>query len=107
GLCTTTAVYLYHQQATTAQILDEHVVSRKIDHELETAIADLITVHRDGSDMVDALHERIRTLLTDIQTVAHTEEERSLVHQLVYSFRRYRQGWNTRVCTGHSSGASP
>jgi two-component system, NtrC family, sensor histidine kinase HydH len=104
GLCTTTAVYLYHQQATTAQILDEHVVSRKIDHELETAIADLITVHRDGSDMVDALHERIRTLLTDIQTVAHTEEERSLVHQLVDSFRRYRQGWDTRVAPGQASG---
>ena len=104
GLCTATAVYLYRQQATTAQILDEHVVSRKIDHELETAIADLITVHRDGSDMVDALHERIRTLLTDIQAVAHTGEERSLVHQLVSSFMRYRQSWDTRVAPGQASG---
>src|SRR5437867_6751378 len=75
GLCTATAVYLYRQQATTARMLDEHVVSRKIDHELETTIDDLIAVHRDGSDMVDALHERIRTLLIDIQAVAHTEEE--------------------------------
>ncbi len=104
GLCTATAVYLYRQQATTAHMLDEHVISRKIDHELETALADLIAVHRDGSDQVDALHEWIHTLLTDIQAVAHTEEERRLVHQLVHSFRRYRQGWDTRVAPGHASG---
>src|SRR6266568_2539088 len=46
GLCTATAVYLYRQQATTAHMLDKHVVSRKIDHELETAIDELIAVHR-------------------------------------------------------------
>src|SRR5574341_108455 len=104
GLCTATAVYLYRQQATTAEALDEHVVSRKIDHELETAIADLIAVHRDESDRVEALHERIRTLLADIQAVAHTEAERSLVRQLVYSFTRYRQGWDTRAAPAHTSG---
>src|SRR5215813_14138022 len=91
GLCTATAVYLYRQQATTVRLLDEHVVSRKIDHELETAIADLIAVHRDESDQVAALHERIHTLLTDIQAMAHTAEERGLVRQLVHSFTRYRQ----------------
>src|SRR6266700_6848141 len=86
GLCTATAVYLYRPQATTARILDEHVVSRKIDHVLETAIADLMAAHRDGSDLVEALHEQMRTLLTDIQVVAYMEEERSLVRQLVHSF---------------------
>src|SRR5713101_2043604 len=105
GLCTATAVYLYRQQATTAHMLDEHVVSRKIDHELETAIDELIAMHRDGSDMVDALHERIRTLLTDIQAVAHTAEERRLVRLLVHSFTRYRQGWDRRVTPGQASGA--
>jgi two-component system, NtrC family, sensor histidine kinase HydH len=104
GLCTATAVYLYRQQATTAHMLDEHVVSRKIDHELETAITDLIAGHRDGSNMVDALHERIHTLLTDIQAVAHTEEERRLVRQLVHNFTRYRQGWDTRVGPAQVSG---
>jgi two-component system, NtrC family, sensor histidine kinase HydH len=104
GLCTATAVYLYRQQATTARMLDEHVISRKIDHALETAIADLIAVHRDRSDQVDVLHERIHTLLTDIQAVAHTGEERSLVRQLVHSFTRYRQTWDTRVAPKHASG---
>src|SRR5262245_33686118 len=104
GLCTATAVYLYRQQATTAHMLDEHVVSRKIDHELETTIADLITVHRDGSDQVEALQERMRTLLTDIQAVVHTEEERTLVRQLVHSFTRYRQGWDTRVAPEPTAG---
>ena len=104
GLCTATAVYLYRQQATTAHLLDEHVVSRKIDHELETAIADLMAVHRDESDQVAALHERIQTLLTDIQAMVHTAEERSLVRQLVHSFRRYRQGWDTHAAPGHTSG---
>jgi len=97
GLCTATAVYLYRQQATTAYMLDEHVISRKIDHELETAITDLSAAHRDGSDQLESLHERMRTLLTDIEAMAHTEEERSLVRQLVHSFTRYRQGWDTRA----------
>src|SRR5262249_25669363 len=104
GLCTATAVYLYRQQAATAHMLDEHVVSRKIDHELETAIDDLITVHQNGSDQVDTLHEQVHTLLTHIQALAHTEEERSLVRQLAHSFTRYRQGWDTRVAPGHTSG---
>ena len=99
GLCTATAVYLYRQQATTAQILDENVVSRKIDHELETAMNDLIAVHRDGSDQVEALHERILVLLAHAQEVAATEEEGSLVRQLADSFTRYRQRWNTHVAS--------
>jgi two-component system sensor histidine kinase HydH len=104
GLCTATAVYLYRQQATTAHMLDEHVVSRKIDHELETAMADLIAVHRDGSDQVEALQERIGTLLTDIQAVAHKDEERALVRQLVHRFARYRQDWDARVALAPGSG---
>ncbi len=104
GLCTATAVYLYRQQATTAHMLDEHVVSRKIDHELETIIADLIAGHRDGSDQVEALQERMRTLLTDMQAVAHKDEERTLVRQLVHSFTRYRQGWDARVAPEPTSG---
>ncbi len=99
GLCTATAVYLYRQQATTAQILDENVVSRKIDHELETVMNDLIAVHRDGSDQVEALHERILVLLAHAQEVAATEEEGSLVRQLADSFTRYRQRWNTHVAS--------
>jgi signal transduction histidine kinase len=104
GLCTATAVYLYRQQAATAHMLDEHVVSRKIDHELETAMADLIVVHRDGSDQVEALQERIRTLLIAIQAIAHKDAERTLVRQVVHSFTRYRQGWDTRVAPEPTSG---
>jgi two-component system sensor histidine kinase HydH len=104
GLCTATAVYLYRQQATTAQILDENVVSRKIDHELETAMNDLIAVHRDGSDQVEALHERILVLLAHAQAVAATEEEGSLVRQLADSFTRYRQRWDTHVVSVLASG---
>ena len=104
GLCTATAVYLYRQQATTAYMLDEHVVSRKIDHELETIIADLIAGHRDGSDQVEAFQERMHTLLADMQAVAHKDEERTLVRQLVQSFTRYRQGWDARVTPESTSG---
>src|SRR5712691_4345936 len=86
GLCTATAVYLYRQQATTAQILDENVVSRKIDHELETAMNDLIAVPRVGSDQVGALHEGI------------------LVRQLAPSVTLYRQRWDTHVASVPASG---
>jgi two-component system sensor histidine kinase HydH len=104
GFCTATAVYLYRQQATAAQILEENVVSRKIDHDLETAVAALIAVHRDGSDQVDALHERIQALLAQAQALAATEEERSLVRQLEHGFTRYRQRWETRVAPVQASG---
>jgi two-component system, NtrC family, sensor histidine kinase HydH len=104
GLCTATAVYLYRQQATTAQILEENVIGRKIDHDLESAVDDLIAVHRDGSDQVDALHERIRALLAQAQELTAKEEERSLVHQLEHSFTRYRQRWDTRVAPVQASG---
>jgi signal transduction histidine kinase len=104
GLCTATAVYLYRQQDTTTRLLDEHIVSRKVDHQLETAIADLITAHRDGRDQVEALDAQMRTLLTDIHAVASTEEERYLVRQLVHSLTRYRQDWDTRAAPGHASG---
>src|SRR5882724_6627293 len=104
GLCTATAVYLYRQQATTAQILEENVVSRKIDHELETAMNDLIAVPRDSRDQVEALHEEIRALLAHAQEVAATEEEGGLVRQLAHSFTRYRQRWDTHVASVPASG---
>jgi two-component system, NtrC family, sensor histidine kinase HydH len=104
GLCTATAVYLYRQQATTAQILEENVVGRKIDHDLETAVADLITAHRDGSDQVEALHERIRARLAQVQELTAEEEERSLVRQLEHSFTRYHQRWDTRAAPVQASG---
>jgi two-component system sensor histidine kinase HydH len=104
GLCTATAVYLYRQQATTAQILEENVVSRKIDHDLETAMNDLIAVPRDSRDQVEALHEEIHALLAQAQEVAATEEERDLVRQLAHSFTRYRQRWDTHVASVPASG---
>src|SRR5215472_3641931 len=104
GLCTATAVYLYRQQATTAQILEENVVSRKIDHDLETAVGDLIAVHPDGSNQVIALHGRIRALLAQVRELTAGEEERSLVRQLEHSFTRYHQHWATRAAPAQASG---
>jgi len=104
GLCIATAAHLYRQQATTAQILEENIVSRKIDHDLETAVDDLIAGHRDRSDQVDALHDRIRALLAQARELAAEEEERSLVSQLEHSFTRYRQRWDTRVAPVQASG---
>ncbi len=97
GLCTAAAVYFYRQQATTAEILARNVVSRQLDHTLETVVDELVTVQREGSDQVGALHERIRALLAQAQELADTEEERRLVRQLEHSFARYYQRWETRV----------
>lgn len=96
GLCTAAAVYLYRQQATTAEILARNVVSRQLDHALETVVDELVTVQREGSDQVEALHERIQVLLAQAQELAETEEERRLVRQLEHSFARYYQHWETR-----------
>ena len=96
GLCTAAAVYLYRQQATTAEILARNVVSRQLDYALETVVDELVTVQREGSDQVEALHERIQALLAQAQELAETEEERRLVRQLEHSFARYYQHWETR-----------
>ena len=67
GLCTAAAVYLYRQQATTAEILARNVVGRQLDYALETVVDELVTVQREGSDQVEALHERIQALLAQAQ----------------------------------------
>ena len=96
GFCTVAAVYLYRQQATMAEMLARNVVSRQLDHALETVVDELVMVQREGRGQVEAIHERIQALLAHAQAVADTEEERRLVRQLEHSFAQYLQYWETR-----------
>lgn len=97
GLCTAAAVSLYRQQATTAEMLARSVVSRQLVHTLETVVADLVAVQREGRDEVKALHERIQALLAQAQEVADTEEEHRLVRPLEHSLAQHAQYWDTRL----------
>lgn len=89
--CTTAAVYLYDEQATTADFLRENVSSRRIAQELETSFGDLLTLLRSGSDQLDALDERIQGLITDARSFADKDEEARLVERLETSFTTYRE----------------
>src|SRR5689334_1577309 len=75
GLCIVAAAYLYRQQAHTAEILDENVITRQIDHDLESTVEALIGLHRSGDDHVDLAQERFRELLAEAWRAAKHDKE--------------------------------
>lgn len=94
--CTVTAVFLYRLHARTAEILTEDIDSRRTATEIETTLRNLIALLQGGSDQVDALHERLHTLLEDAHELANTEEEETLESELADSFTRYSSLWQQR-----------
>jgi C4-dicarboxylate-specific signal transduction histidine kinase len=107
GLCIAAAVYLYRQQANTADILAENVVTRKIDRDLENTAEALLRAHRAGSDRADGLRNRFRELLAQVQQLTDSEEERKLVARLDDSFRRYEKPWRAPRTDAPPGGEDP
>lgn len=94
---TVAAVYLRLEQTRTADVLREDVGSRRIAHDLETTIENLLTLLRDGSTQVDGLNENIRTLLAAASAHADKAEEVMLVGRLTVSFESYEQRWQEQM----------
>lgn len=107
GLCIAAAAYLYWQQANTAKILDENVITRQIDHDLESAVEALIGLHRSGDDQVDLAQDHFRELLAKAWVAAESEEERTLVIRLQDSFGRYEERWRARRTAVPPGGEDP
>jgi C4-dicarboxylate-specific signal transduction histidine kinase len=91
GICIVAAAYLYRQQANTAEILAENVVTRKLDRDLESAAEALLRARQAGGDRVDDLRERFGELLAQVRHKADSDKERELVARLEDSFRRYQE----------------
>ena len=89
GACATTVIYLIQQQAASANLLRENVGSRRVAQELETSMGDLLALLRTGDHHVDALDDRIRSLLAEARKFADKPEEQKLVNQLDQSFTTY------------------
>lgn len=105
ALCLIAAAYLYQQQAVTAEILDEHVVTRKIDRDLESTAEVLLRAHGTGDERMEDLQERFRQLLAQVRQKVDSEEERRLVARLQGDFLRYEKRWRQQV-HGSRAGAA-
>jgi C4-dicarboxylate-specific signal transduction histidine kinase len=107
GLCIAAAAYLYRQQANTAEILAENVVTRKIDRNLEGTAEALLRAHRGGSDRVDDLQQGFQERLAEARQTVDSAEEGQLVARLEDSFRRYRECWAARGTPVPPGGTDP
>src|SRR5205823_14640388 len=64
----------------------------------ETSVRNLMSLVRKGSDQVDALNETIEQMIEESETLANTDEERSLHVHLQESFGRYHHDvWQSRL----------
>src|SRR5947209_1351689 len=57
SLCIAAAAYLYSQQASSAEVLNEDVSSNQVAHDLENTVDNLVRLLRDRNEHVDTLHE--------------------------------------------------
>jgi two-component system, NtrC family, sensor histidine kinase HydH len=116
--CTGVAVYVFHQQTTTAQVYGENVGSRGVAHDLEVALNELLrldlravlqsaTSNEPGQvDPVTEQHSRITKLLADARAHADKPTESDLVGQLEQSFRNYLEIWTAGQGVASAADAS-
>lgn len=103
GSCTGVAVYLHRQQRGSAERYGENVGSRRVAHELEVALNEMLlselraVLHpatdrsQTNAERISELYERIDGLLGEAQDLADKPTERELVAKLVESFRGYTE----------------
>src|SRR5712672_3497564 len=85
-LCVLTAVSLFHQQATIANVLRENVASRRAAVEMEECLNNVITLEHKRIEEVSPLHDRLRVHLAAIRLVSDEPEEQRLANQIEAGF---------------------
>jgi signal transduction histidine kinase len=98
-LCTLAAVYLYHQQESSAASVVEDVSSAQIAQDLKSTLHDLAAMERDSGDKVEPLHQRIERQLAEARALADKQRERDLVGRLENAWHTYVQLWRSRSAT--------
>jgi two-component system, NtrC family, sensor histidine kinase HydH len=96
ALCTLAAIYLYHQQETSAASVIEDVSSAQVAQDLKNTLHDLVALVRDGREKVDPLHQRIHEQLKQARVLADKDKEIKLVGELESAMERYFQLWESR-----------
>jgi len=105
GLCTFTAVSLFHQQATVHRAVREDLRSRRAAVELQECLNDLLILEQDQVEAVATLHERARAHLRTLAEVADNSEEHGEVERLRQAFEKYLLAWQKippRTQPGHN-----
>jgi two-component system, NtrC family, sensor histidine kinase HydH len=92
-LCGGLAVYLNHQQAQTAGVLEENIGSRRAAANLEETLTALIALHRKGTKHVEPLQERAEEHLQEIERYVDKDRERELARQISDSYQSYYEAW--------------
>lgn len=88
-----TAVSLFHQQSTLAEVLRENVESRRAAVELEECLADIVALENAHIEQVAPLHDRVARHLRSLREVANEHEENRLAGALESSFAVYLKKW--------------
>jgi two-component system sensor histidine kinase HydH len=101
ALCALTAVSLFHQQVTIANVLREHVSSRRAASDLRGTLNTLIALETNQIESVADLHTRAAAQLQDIRNQANLERERQLSQQLDEGFNQYLQKWKNLPPKNH------
>jgi signal transduction histidine kinase len=93
SLCAAAAIFLYQQQASSAKIHSESIVSAQIGNDLKNTLIDLIDQLSVGGQKVGVLHKRIREQLAQARKKADPGHEQEMAAQLAASVERYLALW--------------
>lgn len=93
AVCALMAVFLFHEQATSAAALQENIQSHRASADLEENIADLVALLRDRVEGVSAVNDRIVEHIDLVLKLADHPEESLLANRVNDSFQRYLTYW--------------
>src|SRR5262249_53950983 len=100
ALCAAMAVFLFREQATSAEDLRENITSHRAAAALEESLTALIALLRDRVEGVAALNDRIARHIDGARNLANTEVEQDLVNRIDGGFQRYLAMWQALPSRG-------
>ncbi len=92
-LCAVTALSLLREHAGIADVLRENLSSRRAAVELEECLQDLIALEDDHVEKVAVLHDRVRSHLRTMKSIADQPDEIRLYAELEEAYARYLGLW--------------
>jgi signal transduction histidine kinase len=92
-LCAAVAVFLFREQASSAEALGENIRSHQAAAALEESLAALVSVVENRPEGVSALNERAGEHIAAARAYADQPAEQEMVTRLEDGFRRYLAAW--------------
>jgi two-component system, NtrC family, sensor histidine kinase HydH len=94
ALCAAVAVYLFQEQASSAEALGENIASHRAAAALEESLAALVSVVQNRPEGVPALNERAAEHIAAARAYADQPAEQEMVGRLEDGFGRYLAAWD-------------